>query len=58
MPDQLFTYYIENPLVMISINSRSWKGIMIIRLDIEIWEIGKDGIKGGAGKEVGKWGKG
>jgi hypothetical protein len=31
---------------------------MIIRLDIEIWEIGKDGIKGGAGKEVGKWGKG
>jgi hypothetical protein len=26
MPDQLFTYYIGNPLVIISINSGSWDG--------------------------------
>jgi hypothetical protein len=24
IPDQLFTYYVENPLVIISINSGSW----------------------------------
>jgi hypothetical protein len=29
---------------------------MIIRLDIKIWIIGKDGTKEGEGKKVGKWG--
>jgi hypothetical protein len=56
MPDLLFTYYIENSLVIISINSGSW-GVMVIRLDIEIWVIGKGGTKWGVGKGVGGWGK-
>jgi hypothetical protein len=42
MPDQLFTYYIENPLVITSINSGSWG---VTRLDIEIWVIGEGGTK-------------
>jgi hypothetical protein len=49
MPDQLFTYYLENPLVMVSINSRSW-GIMVFRLDIKIWETGTGGTKMGMRK--------
>jgi hypothetical protein len=53
VPDQLFTYYIENPLVIISINTGSL-GEMVIKLDIEIWEIGKDGTKRGLGKGVGR----
>jgi hypothetical protein len=43
MPGQLFTYYIENPLV-ISINSGSW-GCNGIRLGIETWVNGKGGNK-------------
>jgi hypothetical protein len=50
MPDQLFTHYIENSLVIISINNGSWWAIMVIRVDTEIWEIGKDGLKGGLEK--------
>jgi hypothetical protein len=46
MPKQLFSYYIEIPLVNISINSQSC-GVMVIGLDIEFWEIGKGGTKGG-----------
>jgi hypothetical protein len=49
MSEQLFMYYIENPLVIIYINSGSW-GVMVIRLDIETWVIGKDGTKRGLGK--------
>jgi hypothetical protein len=47
MPDQLLTYYVENPLVITSINSSSL-GVMVIGLDIEIWEIGKGGNKRGS----------
>jgi hypothetical protein len=47
MPDQLFTCYIENSFVIISINSGSWGGVMVIKLDIEIWVVGKGGIKKG-----------
>jgi hypothetical protein len=43
MPDLLLTYYIQNTLVIISINNGSWG--MIIRLDIEIWVIGTDDTK-------------
>jgi hypothetical protein len=50
MPDQLFTYYIENPLVIISINSGSCVGGMVIRLDIGIWVTGKGGTERGVGK--------
>jgi hypothetical protein len=45
MPDQLFTYHIENPLVMISLNSGSLGWVMVIRLEIETWVIGKGGTK-------------
>jgi hypothetical protein len=49
----LFTYFIENPLVIISINSvLGW--VMVIRLDIEIWEIDKGGTKRG-GRKRGGW---
>jgi hypothetical protein len=34
----------ENLLVIIFINCGSWGWIMVIRLDIEIWEIGEGGI--------------
>jgi hypothetical protein len=53
MPDQLFTYYIENPLVITSINSGSWGRVMVIRLNIEIWEGGKVSPKRGWGWEKG-----
>jgi hypothetical protein len=42
----LFVYYIENPLVVISINSGSW-GVLIVWLEIETWVIGKSGAKRG-----------
>jgi hypothetical protein len=51
MSDQLFTYYIEIPLVVISINSGSW-GVMVIMLDIETWVIGEGGIKMGRCKRA------
>jgi hypothetical protein len=58
MPDQLFTYYIENPLVIISINRGSRRGDGFC-LEIETWVIGKGGAKrrvrrgaGSMGKEV------
>jgi hypothetical protein len=57
MPDQLFTYYIENPLIIISINSGSWAGVMVVWLEIETWIIGKGGPKREGRKGVGKWGK-
>jgi hypothetical protein len=57
MPDQLFTYYIENHLLIIFINSGIWGG-RVIWLDIEIWVPGKgDTIKGGLGIGVGAWGE-
>jgi hypothetical protein len=37
----------------ISINSEN-RRIMVIRLDKEIWEIGKGGTKSGCGKSVGE----
>jgi hypothetical protein len=45
MPYQFFTYYIENILVIISIKSGSWWRVMVIRLDVEIWVIGKGGTQ-------------
>jgi hypothetical protein len=33
----LFTYYIENPLVIISISSGSWREVMVIGLELETW---------------------
>jgi hypothetical protein len=54
MPDQLFTYYRENALV-ISINSGIWEFVMVIRLHIQIWVIGKGDTKKGGNK--GGWEK-
>jgi hypothetical protein len=45
MLDHLFTYYIENALVIMSINSGIWGVVMIIRLHIGIWGISKDDTK-------------
>jgi hypothetical protein len=57
MPDQLFTYYIENPIMIISINSGSWGGNGY-QASYKFWGIGKGGIKKGrVGKEMGGWGK-
>jgi hypothetical protein len=57
MPNQLFTYYIENPLMIKSVNSRSW-GVMVIRLVIDVGELVKVTLKRrgrkGEGEEV--WG--
>jgi hypothetical protein len=52
MSGQLFIYYLEKPLVIISINSESWEGVMVIRLDIENWVIGKGALKGGWGTSM------
>jgi hypothetical protein len=58
MPDQLFTYYIENPLVIISINSGSLVRVMDFRLDIEVGVMGKGGTKKeGGGKRGGQVGE-
>jgi hypothetical protein len=46
MPDQMFTYDIENPLVIISLKM-GIGGVMVIRPYIEFWGIGKDGTKRG-----------
>jgi hypothetical protein len=45
MPDQLFTYYIENPLMIISINSWGWEGIMVIRLVRDFGKLVKVALK-------------
>jgi hypothetical protein len=45
MPDQLFTDNIENPLMIISINSGSCGGVMVVWLEIKTCEIGKGGNK-------------
>jgi hypothetical protein len=37
--------------VILFINSGSW-GVMLVRLDIEIWEIGEDDTKRGIWKGV------
>jgi uncharacterized membrane protein YcfT len=50
MPDQLFMYYIENPLIIISINYGSW-GVMVISLDIETWVVDKGGTKKWVGRK-------
>jgi hypothetical protein len=53
MPGQLCTYYIENPLMVISINSGSWGGVMVIRVVIYFGELAKVKLKSGAmGKGV------
>jgi hypothetical protein len=57
MPNQLLIYYIKDPLVVLSINSGCWKRIVLVRLDIEIWEIGEGGTKRGLGSGVGEWRK-
>jgi hypothetical protein len=45
MPDQLFMYYIENPLMLISINSQSWVGVMVIRLVTDFGKLVKVALK-------------
>jgi hypothetical protein len=55
MPDQLFTYYIENPLRIISINSQIWMGgRMVIRLAIDFGELVKVALKMGVRERGGK----
>jgi uncharacterized membrane protein YcfT len=56
MPDKLFTYYIENVLVIISISSGIWGVVMIIRLHIKVWVISKGGTKQ-VGNKGGGWEK-
>jgi hypothetical protein len=53
VPDKLFTYYIENLFMIISINSGSWGEIMVIMLNTETWVIGKGGTERDRGKEGG-----
>jgi hypothetical protein len=56
MPDQLFTYYIENPTVYKTYKQWEVGGVMVIRLEIEPWVISKYGtIKGrlGSGRGMG-----
>jgi hypothetical protein len=38
IPDQLSTYDIENPLVIISINCGNW-GLMVVWIEIDTWII-------------------
>jgi hypothetical protein len=56
MPDQLFTYYTENALVIISINSGILGVVLIIRLHIEIWVISESSTKR-VGNYGGDWEK-
>jgi hypothetical protein len=56
MPDQLLTYYIENPLIIISINTESWWRVIVIRLAIDLGELVK-AVKKGNGKRDGWVGK-
>jgi hypothetical protein len=51
MPDQLFTYYIESPLVIISINNWSW-GIIAVWPEIETCIIDKGDARREGGKGV------
>jgi hypothetical protein len=41
MPGHLFTYFIENCLVILSTNSGSLWGVVVIRLEIETGANGK-----------------
>jgi hypothetical protein len=45
MPAQLVTYYIENPLMIFSINNRSWWGVIVISLVIDFGELVKVALK-------------
>jgi hypothetical protein len=56
MTDQLFTYYIENLLVTISMFSGSWA--MFISLDTDSCIIGKGGSKSGEVEKGSGWGRG
>jgi hypothetical protein len=51
MPDYLLTYSIENSLIIISINSQIWGGVMVIRLVIDFGELVKVPLKKGEGWE-------
>jgi hypothetical protein len=53
MPDQLFTYYIENTLMIISIN-RVWGRVMVIKLVIDFGKLIKVALKRGMGKGMGE----
>jgi hypothetical protein len=56
MLDQLFTYHIENPLMIISLKSGSWEH-NCIRLVVHIGQLVKVAIKWKSEKGVGRWGK-
>jgi hypothetical protein len=52
MPDQLFIYYIEIALMIISINSGSWGRVMVIRLVVNFGELVKVALKKGGKKRM------
>jgi hypothetical protein len=52
MPDQLFTFYMENTFLIISINCVSC-GVVVVCLEIETWVNGEGGTKRHA--ERGVW---
>jgi hypothetical protein len=54
MPNQLYTYYMENHLVMLSRNSGNWRGGCNGWLEKKTWVFGK-GISVMQGEE-GRWG--
>jgi hypothetical protein len=45
MSDKFLMYCIENPLMIISINSQSWGRVMVIRLVIDYGELVKVALK-------------
>jgi hypothetical protein len=51
MPDQLLMYCVENPFMIIFINSWSWGVLMVIRLVIDFGDLVKVALKN---VEVGK----
>jgi hypothetical protein len=57
MADQLFTYYIEILLMIISIKQSDFRGSNGYYAIYRFWEISKGVTKRRAGKQVGVWGK-
>jgi hypothetical protein len=56
MPDQVFIYYIEDLLVILSIKSGCW-GTILIRLDMKFGKLVKMALKGGSESGVDESGK-
>jgi hypothetical protein len=47
MPEQLFTYYIETPLVIVIVQSGIFWGVLFIWLQVETWVISEGDAKRG-----------